>query len=188
VFDFSYHKDFHRVRSVGRDTVIMRLGKLLAIIGLAVAAVSFVCLDSRLGLGGSVQQGEYKGRLYGLTGDIYAEIMVESDQKISVYVLSWSDSIKLMENRSLAETSPVVRLDNISTFTGIFEIPLPGIYSFIVTSNYNETVYFDMDMNRILPQKGILVPGIIITITGVILVIAKRAQPLFGPICQRDSG
>ncbi len=153
---------------------LKRLSVLLLSIGISITLVSVFSVNIGMGGGGPLDPGGVQGGLYVFTGAVVVTIEVRDNYPISMYILDWSDTLNFMQSRALDNCSPIVEYHNITSFNGMIDVPAPGVYSLIIESTSNETIYLDIDMYRVFPQGTIFIPGLSITILGSLLFLLHR--------------
>jgi hypothetical protein len=144
------------------------------VIGLSIVAVAAFPPGMGMSGGGPLEPGGYQGGLYMFTSSVHMTIDVRDNLTISLYLLDWDDTLTLLQTGSLDHTSPHIAYHNITSFSGIIEVPVPGMYSLIADSTHNETVFLDIDMYPILPQTHILAPGLVLICLGASIIVLRR--------------
>ncbi len=152
----------------------MRLQVLIAGIGIALLVSSFIPPPGGMGVQGSIDYGSYMIRMYGLRGDARVDIELYEGLGISFYVLTTEDALLMLEERSIANTTPCFSLENTTEYSGIISIPSIGIYAFVVTTYYNTTSHFYVGINNVYPQMWLLIPGVILVAIGFILFTGTK--------------
>jgi len=153
---------------------VLRFGTLLILIGLSIVALAAFPPRAGMGGGGPLEPGGYQGGLYMFTSSINVTIDVRDNLTISLYLLDWDDTLTLLQTSSLDHTNPHIAYHNITSFSGIIEVPAPGIYSLVADSTHNETVFLDIDMYPILPLTHMLAPGLVLICLGVSIIVLRR--------------
>jgi hypothetical protein len=151
-----------------------RFSVFFLLIGISVTLVSFAPSSIGMGGGGPLDPGGVQGGLYMFTGTVAVTIDVRDSHSISMYVLDWDDTLNFMQNREHGNSSPIIENHNITSYNGVIEVPFPGIYSLIIESEINETIYLDIDMYRVLPQSNIFIPGLVIALTSSMFILLDR--------------
>jgi len=153
---------------------LKRLSTLLLSIGISIMLVSITPINVGMGGGGPLDPGGVQGCLLVFTGPIAVTVAVRDNYSIWMYVLDWDDTLNFMQSRVLDNCSPTVEYHNITSFNGMIDVPAPGVYSLIIESTSNETIYLDIDMYHVFPQGNIFIPGLLIAILGSSLFLLHR--------------
>ncbi|NHI84304.1 MAG: hypothetical protein EAX81_08400 [Candidatus Thorarchaeota archaeon] len=151
-----------------------RLSWLLICFGIAGVLIGITIPSFGMGDAGQFDPDELRGRIYFVVGDVNVDITVNEGGPISFYVLDWNNSMELVRTQSLKTIDSIFVLENITHFEGIITIPVSGLYSFISQNMDNESVAFRVDMSRVLPQRHIFYPSVLVTTIGMILFQAVR--------------
>lgn len=138
----------------------------LYIVGITILLFSFrpVTLAS---VTNNIMAGEYYGLWLPITDNPFLQINTlhsninVSAIPVSVYVLQYNDSIKALESGSLNKSAPVFKLENITYYSGLIELPSPGTYVLFVTTFSKVEVFFTVIVTTSVPQVRLLVIGIL---------------------------
>ena len=151
----------------------MRVWKSLVVIGLAVAGAALMS-DSSSSLGTAIDYGEYCGMTFETSGDMYVTIFT-GGSSFSLYVLDHNDTLRALESASLENIIPLVELENTTVYEGLIHFPSPGSYSLLVTPFSNETISVEIKVSSAQSTAKLLVPGVVISSIGVLMIILPRA-------------
>jgi hypothetical protein len=154
--------------------ILNRISWLLLCVGIAGMVIGITLPSIGMGDAGRIHPDEFRGRVYFAAGDIWVKISVSDGEQLSFYVLDWNSSMELVRTQSLDSTTPAFALENITHYEGTITIPACGFYSFITQNLNNETVSFQVDMTRRLPQHYIFYPAVGITSIALILFSVSR--------------
>ncbi|MBD3405637.1 MAG: hypothetical protein GF411_05845 [Candidatus Lokiarchaeota archaeon] len=135
--------------------------------------LSVILPTSGMGDAGRMYPDELRGSLYFVTGDIIVDITV-TNGSLSFYVFDWQNSLEILESQSLVDVTPVFAKENITTYSGVIEIPSAGFYSFLAMHYGDSSVSFRVDLTRVLPQKYILWPSFFILGAYIIIALIER--------------
>ncbi|MFO7835747.1 MAG: hypothetical protein R6V83_03760 [Candidatus Thorarchaeota archaeon] len=152
-----------------------RITKLVTMIGITFLLVSFIPSGS-FGPGSFVDYGTYEGTVFGAVGNIHVNISTYNSSGLQVYVLDYDDLTSALENGSLEGTDPLMSIEVLSNYSGIIEIPHPGLYAILFTPTYNETVYWDVQISRPLPHTGAFHVGLVVTALGIAGMILLKVE------------
>lgn len=128
------------------------------------------------GFGGDVAYGEYEGVLFRAVGDFQLDIATENGSRVSIYILDYSEALTLIREGSMENVTPAVWLENISGYSAIVGVWVPSWYGIIVTPYNNQTVVIDVNIQQIVPQRGVFALGLILICVGLIAVISRRVH------------
>jgi hypothetical protein len=82
----------------------------------------------------NVRDGEFHG--YWMECIESPVMQLESDNILSLYVLEIADGIRFVEDGTLENVTPVFKLENITRYSGVIELPSQGQYLVVVTTKY----------------------------------------------------
>jgi len=126
----------------------------------------------RYGTGPDVSFGEYAGLIVRASGDIFLEVESHGQIPFSLYILSFDDVIKMIQqNGSMEGCRVLFALENITSYEGVLLVWIPGWYGVLVTPSEGETIGIEIGVNKIKPSSGILFPGFTIVVVGILFVM-----------------
>jgi len=151
---------------------LWRIGTILIAASISIVWVSgFMVINNHYGVEGNYDPGEIRSVILSLAGDVHVEVETPYGGRVSVYVLTWQDTLLVAQNKSLNGTKPVIQRVNTTSCDEVLSVPLPGLYSFVVTPVLNQTTYVRANIYRVVPQGMILTSGLLCAICGVILIL-----------------
>lgn len=139
---------------------------LLAALGIIAIVVSAFPISVGAFLEGQMEPHHVKVKMYGFAGDVHYDLEVYNGSSISIYVLDLHDSFEFIRTHELANLTPVVSLENISSQEGVFSLMIPATYSIVALNPSNATITFELFMYRVYPQTGLFLPGCILLAIG----------------------
>ena len=159
----------------------MRIGKAVILIGIVIVAASFFGAGGR---GGSANAGfgEYDGMLFKAYGNVLVIAEDSNNRPFSMYILTWLNFQCILENGSIENVDTIVTFEKINGFIEtIIELPGTGIYAFVCTPYFNESIRLDLDVFQTSPKTGILYFGIgVVTIGVIVLLLSVVANLRYG--------
>ena len=151
----------------------------MIVIGAVGIMVSAFPVSYGTSLGGPLESHSVKGRIYGYGGDIHYALEVDNDCVVSLFFLSLADTLEYIRTHDLSNITPIYTVENVTSKDDIVPIVFPGLYSVIASNPSNNTINFELIIDRIYPQRGILVPGVIIAVIGMVGLLGQKLQKRF---------
>lgn len=116
----------------------MRIEKSLLTIGVFLIIVSFLNLGGG-GIGLDVGPNSFMGMWINTGGDFYLEVESQYNDSISIYILDYTDTLVIIKESSVENTTPLAVFYNVTQYSGTINIILPGTYAVLVTAISNDT-------------------------------------------------
>ncbi|NHI83796.1 MAG: hypothetical protein EAX81_05800 [Candidatus Thorarchaeota archaeon] len=122
----------------------MRITKFFIILGIAFLLASFLPSRSANYESIVVDRNHYECFLVRGAGNLFVEASGVEDRNISLYVLSYDDTLVLIQEDSLENTTPIFMKENILHFSDVINLPERDWYGIVVTfcfvnSSFGET-------------------------------------------------
>ncbi len=147
---------------------------LLIVLGAVGIVISAFPVSSGTSFDGSLEPHCVRSKIYGFGGHIHYTLEVDDDYFISIYVLNLEDTFEFIRTHEIGNLTPIISLEDVNSKEGIVPIIVPGLYSIIVINPSNMTITFEMFLNRIYPQVGILIPGGILVSLGIVGLASQK--------------
>jgi hypothetical protein len=149
----------------------IRLPKAFIIIGLTLLIFSSLGdphWDRRSSV--HVGNGSYGVCLFSTTCSISMKVEDQDNKRFSLYVVTYSDALEILNTTSLENVTPILIRENITSFNQIVEIWSVGIYGIVVTPTRTSQVTVSVRLRVIYPQNTTFVPGLILASAGLLII------------------
>jgi hypothetical protein len=148
---------------------------LIIVSGVALLLVSLI-LNSGLAENTDVTAGpdDYRGFLLSMGGPLTLTAAEETGKSFSLYIFTYQDAVKSIQESNVNQTSPFLFRKNITFFSETVPVMIPGIYGIIISPTGNETITVWMTIGRVLPQLGFVMYGALLIVIGLILEVIRR--------------
>ncbi len=153
-----------------RRSFAARCGKFLLIVGLTLLLVSLIP-SIEYGPGSEVDYGTYEGQVFNAAGNVHMTVFTYTTNGLCFYVLTYDDLIIALEDASLENTHPLITMEGVTNFSLVVEIPVPGLYAYLVTPYRNETIYYQVELKQPLPHTGLLFIGMTLASGGLMILL-----------------
>ncbi len=158
----------------------VRLGFLAITIGLSITLLAFAGWSYHLyGPPEGVKYGNYFGYAFGSCGAFQITATAETEERFSLYVLSFNDTLTLIETQSLDGIEPLLQVEGVIYYNRIVTEYPPGRYGVIVRPYGNYTAYPVIEIIPVHPFPEILTAGISISIVGLFVMVVSAAASRF---------
>lgn len=132
----------------------MRVAKSIIILGLAFLLASFIPGRS-LDYQNLMISGHYESFMVNGAGNVFVQVSNTENKNISLYVLSYNDTLVLVSEDSLENTTPLFQKEDFVNFSSIIALPERGWYGIVVATNsVNPSIdktFIDIHINRPTP-------------------------------------
>jgi len=124
-----------------------------------------------------LNEGEYAWFMVKASGDLYVEVGSGEDRRFSMYILNLDDSMRFLEEASLANSTPVYSSQSIETFAGVVDIPTPGYYGLVFEAfDGSMTVSLNIRIVRATPHLAVISIGVVMLVAGASVLLWTRAR------------
>ena len=146
----------------------MRVAKFFIILGFAFLLASFVP-SPYVSHGDLIERGYYECFLVNGSGNLFVDVTGRDYRNISLYVLDYEDTLVLVREESMENTTPVFVLENVLNFSGSISLPRPDWYGVVVIANIANpalsNMRYDIIITRAVPYS---IPILLFTILEVL--------------------
>lgn len=125
----------------------MRIAKFLVILGFAFLLASFVQSIPAHYESMILEKNEYECFLVRGAGNLFVEASCSEDRNISLYMLSYNDTLVLIKENSLYDTTPLFRKENIQYFSSVITLPERGWYGIVITFSSMNSSFEETSLN-----------------------------------------
>ncbi len=154
----------------------MRIVKFFIVIGIVFMITSFIP-GSTVTHGTIAESDEYHCFMVAGAGNIYVNVRGADNRNLSLYVLTYEDTIILTNSGSLVYTHPVFSVYNFSEYTGIVVLPSTGWYCIAITPCISDPILtntrYDIVITRATPYVFPFLISVVLEVFGVGLLIKK---------------
>ena len=164
-----------------------RIGFLFIIIGLTLVAASFTGYSVHVyGPAEPLDSDVYFGYVFGSGGSflLEADDGWNASRSFSLYLLTLEDTLTLLEEQSIVNTSPLLEYHEITHFSQVINEFSPGKYGVVAIPDDGGNNTVTMTVRVLHPFLGVLLTGVLAMGIGcvvfVISIILKRDSSLLG--------
>jgi hypothetical protein len=157
----------------------MRIAKFIIILGFAFLLASFV--PSPLAYQGKlISRDYYECFLVNGSDNLLVDVSGADHRNISLYVLDYEDTIVLVREESLVNTTPLFFIENVLNFSGIITLPRPGWYGVVVLANIANpaltNMRYDIYITRAVPYLVPILLFAALEVLGIGLILYRRFE------------
>jgi hypothetical protein len=138
------------------------IGVILLLISFAPGHITSRQVDSEDAL--------YTGLLVVTNGDILVEAITLTNNSFSLYLLDFDSGVRLVDEASLANVTPILAIEDIDRYVGVIDLPTDDAYFLVVTNSSTSPSVMRVVINiwRATPHLRVLALGSILIAIGVI--------------------
>lgn len=118
----------------------------------------------------SSEDALYTGLLVVTNGDISVEARALTNNSFSLYLLDFDSGVRLVEEESLANVTPILAIENVDRYVGIIDLPTDDAYFLVVTNSSISPSVMRVQVTiwRATPHLRVFALGSILIAIGVI--------------------
>lgn len=152
-----------------------RAGRILIILGIAVILLSSIAshVYSR-GTMQVIEENDPFVYLFEIGQDVHVNVTLDSHSigTFNVYLMSWQDANKTMvENNTATPTTPIFSFENISSLQENLNIPAPGIYALLFTTESTELQIIWVELSATGIQTRVISGGVLLAGVGAVILV-----------------
>lgn len=138
------------------------IGVILLLISFAPGHITSLDVDSEDAL--------YTGLLVMTNGDILVEAIALSNNSFSLYLLDFDSGVRLVDEASLANVTPILAIEDVDRYVGIIDLPTDDAYLLVVTNSSTSpsVMWVQINIWRATPHPRVFALGSILIAIGVI--------------------
>ena len=139
------------------------IGVILLLISFAPGHITSLDVDSEDAL--------YTGLLVMTNGDILVEAIALTNSSFSLYLLDFDSGVRLVEEESLANVTPILAIEDVDRYVGIIDLSTDDAYFIVVTNSSTSPSVMRARITiwRATPHLRVFALGSILIAIGVIL-------------------
>lgn len=151
----------------------MRLGKFLLSIGVVLGFISILG-SPPIGDTTTISNTGYQGIMFRATTDMIIQVEVKTQiGNISFWILDAEDTLETASNGNLSNTSPILEIREIRSYSGDVTFPFKGFYSIILSTLSQESIEVFVQLSVKVPHPLILISAIIFCFLGIVCILTK---------------
>ena len=112
----------------------------------------------------------YTGLLVMTNGDISVEAIALTNNSFSLYLLDFDSGVRLVEEASLANVTPILAIEDVDRYVGLIDLPTDDAYLIVVTNSSTSPSVMRVQITiwRATPHPRVFALGSILIAIGVI--------------------
>ena len=148
--------------NVGISRSSILIGVILLLLSFAPGHITSRDVDSEDAL--------YTGLLVMTNGDISVEAIALTNNSFSLYLLDFDSGVRLVEEASLANVTPILAIEDVDRYVGLIDLPTDDAYLIVVTNSSTSPSVMRVQITiwRATPHPRVFALGSILIAIGVI--------------------
>ena len=152
-----------------------RISTILILLGIIVIVVSMFSGGRRYDLL-IVTEGNPEGFIFEANQDVYVNVTLDHSIGVfDMYLLHWQDANDTMaQNRSTDPISPIRGFENITSFNGILQVPFPGLFVLLFTTDSTDLLILALEISTEAMNTRAPLGGLVLAAVGAATLVCRR--------------